>query len=213
VARPRTFAAALLVVWLLAAGCGSQGDGGGNGVVSDVSSSDNDGYAGALLETPYRVPDVTLDDTAGKPFSLTHDTEGRLNVVFFGYTKCPDICQVVMGTIASAYVRLDKAQQHDVRVIFVTTDPNRDTAAVLKTYLARFHPDFLGLTGQLDSIDRLGKPLGIFIKKGQKLSSGGYEVNHTTSVLAVENGRARLVWTGGTSPSDMAADITRLLKS
>ena len=65
-ARPRTFAAALLVVWLLAAGCGSQGDTGGNGVVSDVSSSDNDGYAGALLETPYRVPDVTLDDTAGE---------------------------------------------------------------------------------------------------------------------------------------------------
>ena len=62
--RPRTFAAALLVVWLLAAGCGSHGDTGGNGVVSDVSSSDNDGYTGALLETPYRVPDVTLDDTA-----------------------------------------------------------------------------------------------------------------------------------------------------
>ena len=104
-ARPRTFAAALLVVWLLAAGCGSQGNS-GNGVVSDVSSSDNDGYAGALLETPYRVPDVTLDDTAGKPFSLTRGTKGRLNVVFFGYTKCPDICQVVMGTIASAYATI-----------------------------------------------------------------------------------------------------------
>ena len=212
-ARPRTFAAALLVVWLLAAGCGSQGDGGGNGVVSDVSSSDNDGYAGALLETPYRVPDVTLDDTAGQPFSLTRDTEGRLNVVFFGYTKCPDVCQVVMGTIASAYAKLDKAEQQQVQVLFVTTDPARDDSHVLRTYLDRLNPAFEGLTGPISTIDRLGKPLGVFIKKGQRLPSGGYEVSHTTSVIAVGgHDTAPLVWSATVSPSELATDIHALLK-
>jgi protein SCO1 len=206
----RSVAAVLVALAMLVlTGCGSTSDG---PVITGVSRSDNGGFHGTLLDKPYVVPHVPLTDSSRQPFDLATD-DHAVDVVFFGYTHCPDVCQVVMGTIASAYVRLDKAQQHDVRVIFVTTDPKRDTAAVLKTYLARFHPDFLGLTGQLDSIDRLGKPLGIFIKKGQKLSSGGYEVNHTTSVLAVENGRARLVWTGGTSPSDMAADITRLLKS
>jgi protein SCO1/2 len=199
------------VVGLLAAGCGSQE--GGNGVVSDVSSSDHDGYAGALLTKPYDVPEVTLDDTRDKPFSLTRDTRGRLNVVFFGYTRCPDICQVVMGTIASAYAKLDAADQKRVQVLFVTTDPARDTGPVLRTYLDRLDPSFQGLTGDLATIDRLGKPLGVFIKKGQKLPSGGYEVSHTTSVIAIGgHDTAPLVWSATVSPSELAADIHALLK-
>ncbi len=207
----RTLAAALLVVGLLAAGCGSQG--GGNGVVSDVSSSDHDGFAGALLTKPYDVPDVTLDDTAGKPFSLTRDTRGRLNVVFFGYTQCPDICQVVMGTIASAYAKLGPADQEQVQVLFVTTDPGRDTGPVLRKYLDRLDPSFKGLTGGIGTIDRLGKPLGVFIKKGPKLPSGGYEVSHTTSVIAIGgHDTAPLVWSATVSPSELATDIRALLK-
>ncbi len=212
---PGTLAAALLVVGLVAGGCGAR-DGsqaGGNGVVSGVSSSDHDGYAGALLTTPYDVPGVTLDDTDGKPFSMRRDTRGRLNVVFFGYTHCPDICQVVMGTIASAYAKLDPADKEQVQVLFVTTDPARDTGPVLRSYLDRLDPSFRGLTGDLGAIDRLGKPLGVFIKKGQKLPSGGYEVSHTTSVIAIgSRGTAPLVWSATVSPSELATDIRSLLK-
>jgi protein SCO1/2 len=206
--------AAGIAAVLLLAGCGSGQAGGGTGnVVSGVSRSDNGGYAGALLTKPYRVPDVSLPSTTGSPFSLTRDTRGKLTLVFFGYTKCPDICQVVMATIASAYARLDPAQKAQVQVVFVTTDPQRDTTQVLRGYLDRLNPDFIGLTGRIADIDAAGKPLGVFIEKGQRLPSGGYDVSHTTSVIAVgSRGEAPLVWSATTSPAQMAGDIDKLLK-
>jgi protein SCO1/2 len=204
--------AGVLLVLALAGACGSTGTG-GNGVVSGVTTSDHDGYAGALLPTPYAVPAVTLRDTSDRPFSMTRDTAGKLSVVFFGYTKCPDTCQIVMGTIASAYARLAPSEKSRVQVLFVTTDPARDTGKVLRTYLDRLNPAFVGLTGSLATIDTVGKPLGIFIKKGQKLPSGGYEVTHTTSIIAVGAHRtAPLVWSATISPSELASDIHTLLK-
>ncbi len=83
----------------------------------------------------------------------------------------------------------------------------------MRTYLDRFDPDFIGVTGPLDRIDALGKPMGIFIKKGQKLPSGGYEVDHTANVTSVLDGEGDLVWTASTSQSDMAEDLEKMLKA
>jgi protein SCO1/2 len=190
-------------------GCGASGNDGA--AVSGISTSDHDGYNGVLLDEPYVVPHVPLTDTDGKPFDLAEQSKRTL--VFFGYTNCPDICQVVMSTIASAMARLSHAEQAKVQVVFVTTDPARDTEKVLRTYLGRFNPDFVGVTGSIDDIDRLGRPMGVFIKKGQKLSSGGYEVDHTANVIAVNDGKGDLVWTASTSQSDMAADLEKILKA
>src|SRR5204862_2818886 len=121
-------------------------------------------------------------------------------LVFFGYTNCPDICQVVMSTIASGLSKLAKADQDKVQVVFVTTDPARDTGKVLRSYLDRFNPTFQGATGSLKDITELGKPMGVDVMKGQKLPSGGYEVNHTTNVISVRDGKGDLVWTADTSP-------------
>ena len=199
---------AVLMVLVLAA-CGSEGDDGA--AVTGVSTSDDDGYHGIFLDQPYAVPDVALTDTDGRPFDLA--TQPRRTLVFFGYTNCPDICQVVMSTIASAMARLSDAQRDRLQVAFVTTDPARDTGKALRTYLDRFDPGFIGVTGPLDKIDALGKPLGIYIKKGQKLPSGGYEVDHSTHVYGVVGDQARVAWQQGTSPAQLAADIIRLLKS
>ena len=176
-----------------------------------MSTSDHDGYNGILLDQPYVVPHMALTDTDGKPFDLAAQAERKL--VFFGYTNCPDICQVVMSTIASSLTRLSDAEEAKVQVVFVTTDPARDTEKVLRTYLDRFNPEFIGVTGSINSIDALGKPMGVFIKKGQKLPSGGYEVDHTANVIAVDGGQGDLVWTAGTSQSDMAADLEKILKA
>ena len=192
------------------AGCGSTSDGGL--AVSDVQTGDNHGYHGTWFADPYVVPDLSLPDTSGRDFSIAAST-APLKVVFFGYSNCPDICQIVMSTIAGAVTRLDPDQQKQVQVVFVTTDPARDTGPVLREYLSRFNPDFVGVTGQLSRIIELGRPLGVSIDKGQKLPSGGYEVDHSTHVYGVVGDQARVAWGQGTSPAQMAADIIRLLKS
>ena len=203
--RAKALLVALLLVVLSACG------GSGNGNPAEIEGGDDDGYHGALLETPYVVPPVELSDTAGKPFTLARDN-ADLDLVFFGYTNCPDVCQVVMGNLASAYQRLSAADQKRVRVVFITTDPARDTGKEMTAYLSRFNPDFTGLTGSLEDIDTLGKSMGIFIQKGKKLPSGGYEVDHTTSVTAVASGKAPLVWTNGLAPKQISDDIEKLLK-
>ena len=169
-------------------------------------------YHGAVLTEPYVVPDTTLTDTDGEPFSMTGDTDRRLTLVFFGYTHCPDICQLVMSTLAAALTRLDEADRRQVQVIFVTTDPARDDAEALRTYLDRFDPDFTGLTGDLDRITALGLDLGVAVEQGEKLPSGGYEVLHSTPVLGVDaSDRVPIVWTEGTSQAEFAHDIHLLL--
>jgi protein SCO1/2 len=202
--------AGLLVALLLAAaGCGSSDDTGAP--VTGIRVSDDDGYRGIKLDQPYAVPAIALTDTAGKPFDLA--TQPKRTLVFFGYTNCPDICQIVMSTIASAVARLSDAERKQVQVAFVTTDPARDTRAALRTYLDRFNPAFVGVTGSLDRTVALAKPMGIDILKGQKLPSGGYEVDHTTNVIGVRMAKGDLVWTASTSPSDMATDLHKILKA
>lgn len=205
--RSRLWVALALCAGLLLTGCGGE-----NAAISGVVRPDNHGYHGTYVSPPYDVPAVRLTDSLGDPFTLATD-DRAVDIVFFGYTNCPDVCQVVMGAITSAYLRLPEADRARIRVVFVSTDPARDTPQALKSYLARFNTDFIGATGDIDDIDRLGQPLGIFIKKGQKLPSGGYEVSHTTSVLGLIHDKAPLVWTGGTSPTDMADDFARLLAS
>ncbi len=201
----RALAAGLAL--LVLAGCGA-GDPGP--AVTGITTSDNDGYHGILLDDPYAVPSIPLTDTYGKPFDLAD--QARRSVVFFGYTNCPDVCAVVMSTIASAVARLPEALQQQVQVVFVTTDPPRDTPQVLRTYLDRFDPSFIGVTGSIAQIDTLGKPMDIFVKKGQKLPTGGYEVDHSSVVVSVNDGAGDLVWTGGTSPAEISSDLTKILE-
>jgi protein SCO1/2 len=199
---------AVLMLFVLA-GCGSSTDSGPP--VTGVSTSDDDGYNGILLDRPYAVPDVKLTDTEGKPFDLA--SQDRRTLVFFGYTNCPDICQVVMSTIASAMAKLSDAERKQVQVAFVTTDPARDTRSALRTYLNRYNPSFVGVTGPLGRTETLAKPMGIDILKGEKLPSGGYEVQHTANVISVRGARGDLVWTASTSPADMASDLHKTLKA
>ena len=168
--------------------------------------------AGAVLTDPYVVPDTPLVDTAGEPFSLASDTDARLTLVFFGYTHCPDICQVVMSSLASAMTRLPEADREDVEVVFVTTDPARDDEQAIRSYLDRFDPSFVGLTGRLDTITRIGGDLGIAVEKGERLPSGGYEVTHSTPVIGIDpDDRVPIVWTEGTSAAEFASDAHTLL--
>ncbi len=200
--------ASLLTAVLLAgtlAGCAGSGP--------QVVSGDDDGMHGAVLTEQYVAPDVDLTATDGSPYSLAADTDKPLTLVFFGYTNCPDICPMTMANLASAMARLDAAQRAQVDVVFVTTDPARDDQETIRAWLDRFDPSFVGLTGDLATLHDLGTAFGVYIAKGRKLPSGGYEVEHGTPVVAIDaRDRSPIVWTQGTSAADFADDIAVLLK-
>ncbi len=201
----------LVAAGLLLSGCSGSTSG---PPVRDVSVRDDDGLAGAVLPKPYQLPDVRLTASDGSAYRLRSDTTAPLTLVFFGYTSCPDICQVVMADIASALNRLEPADRRRVGMLFVTTDPARDDATALRAYVDRFDPAFRGLTGPLPRIVRAAEALGVPVEKGQRLPTGGYEVAHGTQVLGVlPDGTAPVVWTQGTPPDRMAQDIHAILDS
>ena len=177
------------------------------------SQADEDGYRAGQTHQPYRVPATPLTDTDGQPYSLTKDTDKPLTLVFFGYSHCPDICQTVMSNLTSAMTRLDQADRDRVDVVFVTTDPARDTPDALRTYLDRFDPSFIGLTGDLATITRIGKPLAVYVADGEKLPTGGRDLNsHSTQVTGITaDDTSPILWTQDTSSADFAADIHTLL--
>ena len=206
----RKSAAVLATLALTAlAGCGGSDSA---ATTAGFVEHNSDGMHGAVLTDPYVVPDVTLTATDGSDYSLTADTTAPLTLVFFGYTHCPDICQIVMADIASAVARLDGGQQEQVDVLFVTSDPARDDPATLREYLDRFNPRFEGVTGDLDTIVRAANDLGVAIEKGAKMPSGGYEVSHGTQIVAVDDrDRSPIVWTEGTPAAQIAEDLAALL--
>ena len=189
-------AATLLPMAVLLAACGGKAE----------------ALSGAVLDQPYVVPATSLTDTDGAAYSLTSSTDKRLTLVFFGYTNCPDICTVVMSTLASAMTRLDDADRKDVDVVFVTTDPARDDEQVLRRYLDHLDPSFIGLTGSLDDVVSVGNDLHIAVEQGEKLPSGGYDITHGTSVLGIDGkDQVPIVWTQDTSATQYASDIHQLL--
>jgi protein SCO1/2 len=201
----------LLLATTLVAGCGAR-ESSSEGPVTQVSMHDDDGLEGVVLPKPYTVPSVALQDTDAAPVDLAKEARSPLTLVFFGYTHCPDICQVVMADIASALTRLDDEQRAEVAMFFVTTDPARDDAATLRAYLDRFDPAFDGLTGPLPRIAELGRAVDVHVEKGEKLPSGGYDVAHGTQIVGVlPDGTAPFVWTEGTDPASLSADITKIL--
>lgn len=162
---------------------------------------------------PYPVAATPLTDTDGSAYSLTKDTRKPLTLVFFGYTHCPDICGMVMSNLASAMTRLDKTDRGSVDVVFVTTDPARDTGPVLRRYLDHYDPAFVGLTGDLQTIVDVAKPLAVYVSDGQKLPSGGYDLNtHSTQVSAIgADDTSTVLWNMDTSSAQFAADVQAVL--
>lgn len=167
--------------------------------------------SGAELDDKYVASPIALTDTAGQERALG-EVEKDLTLVFFGYTHCPDICGIVMSSITSAITRLDDDLRERVDMVFVTTDPARDDAKTLRSYLDRYDPSFTGLTGELDDIVEVGRSMKVLVDEGEKLPSGGYEVVHSDHVVGLDaGGEGAIVWTKDISATEMSQDIELLL--
>jgi protein SCO1/2 len=170
-------------------------------------------WTATTLEEPYEPAQAALEDTDGAPFSLTADTDAPVTLVFFGYTHCPDICQMVMSTLAAAELRLPEEQRDQVDVVLVSTDPERDTGPVLREYLDRFDPSFRGARGPVEDTRRLARSLAVYFEPGPTLPSGGYEVAHNDHVLALTtDDRVPMLWMRDVAAADLAADLSALLE-
>lgn len=203
-------AALALAGALAACSSPSSAGSGSNGLIVDSTSTSL--LDGVQLGTPYAKPDLTLTDADGNSFNLIKGTAGKLTLVYFGYTHCPDVCPTTMATLASAVRALPAAQAAKVQVVFVSTDPTRDTPAVLKAWLDQFNPSFVGLTGSFATIQKAASALGIDIEAPVKQADGGYTVTHGAEVLAFDTAdKAYVVYAAGTTVGQFTHDIPLIL--
>jgi cytochrome oxidase Cu insertion factor (SCO1/SenC/PrrC family) len=166
------------------------------------------------LAEPLPKPDVVLTDAKGLPFDFRQRTEGKLTLLFFGYTHCPDICPVHMANLARVIGDLSASDASRVRVVFVTTDPARDTPERLQQWLEQFNAGFIGLTGDSAEIRRMQEELNVppAVIESAPTPKGGYSVGHAGWVIAfTPDNLARFVYPFGTRQQDWARDLPRLL--
>ncbi|GGW44203.1 SCO family protein [Streptomyces caelestis] len=182
--RTKTFAAAALLAAtsLTLTACGSGND--SDKPVAVVSEQAGTDKAATVLDKPFEKPDLVLTDTQGKKYDLRKETEGKPTLIYFGYTHCPDVCPSTMSNIAVAKKQLPKAEQDELRVVFVTTDPDRDKPAELGKWLKGIDPQFIGLTGDFPTIQAGARTLGISIDPPRKDKNGKIISEHGTQVIA-----------------------------
>jgi protein SCO1 len=130
-----------------------------------------------LLPTSRSLPDLTMTDQNGKPVAIS-DLKGKWTMLFFGYTFCPDICPTTLAELRQIKSELPKEVLSKMQVVLVSVDPNRDTPQQLKQYLGYFDPDFRGLTGSVEDIQKLANAVSIpFIPADT--SKPNYTVDHS----------------------------------
>lgn len=151
-----------------------------------------------------------LTDFNGKPRTLA-DYKGKVVVVFFGYTQCPDVCPTTMAELASVMKELGP-QADQVQVLFVTLDPERDTPELLKSYVPQFDKRFVGLYGTPEQTAAVAKEFKVFYTKVPGNAPGQYSIDHTAgSYVFDRDGKLRLFVRHGQGTAPLVHDIRQLL--
>ena len=168
-------------------------------------------YHGSLLETPVLAPDIELGDQHGNLFHLS-DQRGKVVLLAFGYTNCPDVCPTTLAQFKQIKASLGSAAE-SVRFVFITVDPERDTPERLKRLLGSFDPDFTGLTSSSSDLEPVWQNYGVFQQKQAPDSSGNYEVDHTARIYAIDkNGNFRLTYPYDMDASAIVEDVRHLVE-
>ena len=153
---------------------------------------------------------LSLPDADGKPRTLA-EFKGKVPIVFFGYAQCPDVCPGTLAEIAEARQRLG-ADGAKVQPVFVTVDPERDTAEVLKAYVAGFGPDVVALRGSVEQTHAAAKDFKIFFAKVPGKEAGSYTIDHTAGAYVFDpQGRVRLFVRYGAGVESLTSDLKLLL--
>jgi len=173
-------------------------------------ASDKPAFQGVDITGAEYARNLALPDADGKPRTLG-DFKGKVTVVFFGYTQCPDVCPTTMAELAEVKRSLG-AQGDKVQGVFVTIDPERDTPALLKAYLGNFDPGFVALRGTPEQTQAAAKEFKVFYAKVPGKAEGSYTMDHTAASYVFDTqGRVRLFERYGSGPKALAGDLQRLL--
>ncbi|MGW2256685.1 SCO family protein [Streptomyces sp. NPDC001780] len=193
---------------------GGDSSGSADKPVADIATQGTT-KAATVLDRPFTKPNLVLKDTRGKTFDLREETKGKPTLIYFGYTNCPDVCPLTMSNIAIARKSLPKADQDKLQVVFVTTDPERDTSAELAKWLpSAGDTSFIGLTGDFPTIQAGARQLGIGIDPPRKEKDGTVVSMHGAQVIAFspKTDDGYVLYGEDTSPDDYAKDLPKLIK-
>ncbi len=168
-------------------------------------------YQGSLIDPPLPAADFALDATDGSVFQLS-EQRGKVVLLFFGYTRCPDVCPTTLYDFKQIIQSLGE-QAQDVRFVFVTVDSQRDSLAHLGDYVQAFDPQITALSGSLEALEAVYADYGVFIQKNDLGSAAGYLIDHTARVYVIDaDGNLSLTFPFGMEAEAMADDIAHLLE-
>jgi protein SCO1/2 len=168
-------------------------------------------FRGTSYGEPYpQAADFELYQSNGETFRLS-EQKGKIVLLFFGYTACPDVCPTTLAELRVLMEELgDKTEQ--VQVVFVSVDPERDTPEKIQEYVEHFNADFIGLTGDPEDLQVIWDDYGVFRERVESESAFGYIINHTARTYLIDqNGNLRLSFGFQTPVEDMVHDIEILL--
>lgn len=210
--------AGLLVAGLVGlvalAGCGGGGQADAGLPVIVTTTQASGPFRGTVLDRPLPKPSVTLTDTSGQKVDLATSTAGQVVALYVGYTHCPDVCPTTMADLSVAVRSLPAADRGKVSVVMITSDPARDTGARMREWLDAFDPTFVGLTGGYPDVSKAAHEVGIPIEPPVQQPDGTWVVDHGAQVLlySPRTGTAKLVFTSGFTPADIAHDMSTLIE-
>ena len=184
--RPRLLTATALgaAAALPLSACGGSDSSADQAGATRSASMESREKGGIVLQEPREKPDLTLTDTDGEKYDLLKETEGKPTLLYFGYTNCPDACPLMMSNLAVAKSKLSKKQQEELQVVFITSDPERDTQERLDKWLRMQDTDFIGLTGDFDTIQAGADSVNVGLEKPYKKKNGDIISTHGKELLA-----------------------------
>jgi len=172
-----------------------------------------DTLAATVLPSPKPLEPFHLTDSRGRPFSL-HALEGHWTLLDFGYTYCPDVCPTTLSMLDAVARDLAQSGSEDqVRIVFISVDPERDTPKRLAEYVTYFNPTFLGATGTDADLHALTDQLGVlFLRVDTRDSALGYVMDHSTHLILIDpQARMHAIFSSPHEPKKIAADIKSLV--
>lgn len=167
-------------------------------------------FQGSLIDPPAPAADFTLTDQNGQPFRLS-DQRGKVTLLFFGYTHCTDVCPITLASFTKIHEQLGK-QADNVRFVFITVDPERDTIQQMHDHLAKFDPAIIGLTGSPSELGPVWKDYGVFLDPHHGVGVENYDVDHSSRIYAIDTqSNWRLTYPAEMDWQTIAEDVVHLL--